>query len=203
MPTQQKTTISNDVSTARGTLYHVLPRTTRGTHLLPLNELRHTYPDLYARHVDKYRGREHDLDEPVPPLNCTWADVVFFAPLHPGPLFDALRRSGHNIRPVEPATIDASALDPARCVIRLMRHGSTGHWPDPADEDDYLPLTTATLRAVNQVSVAAVSRLENLTPTDPWLSWADVPHILHRGPVAFDLFSSRPGQDRPTGGASD
>ncbi|GGL46443.1 hypothetical protein GCM10011575_00490 [Microlunatus endophyticus] len=200
MPTQQKAVTRS--APVRGTLYHLLPSTTRGSRLLPLRQLQHAYPDLYARHVAKYRGREQDLDEPIPALNCTWADVVFFAPLHPGPLFDALRRSGHDVRDIEPATIDASALDPSRCIIRLMRHGRNGHWPDPADEHDYLPMTTATLRAVNQVSVAAVRRLEALGPTDPWLTWVDVPHILHRGPVALDLFISRP-QDHHARATSD
>lgn len=182
MPTQQK-------PRTKGTLYHLLPSTLRGTHLLPLSDLRDSFPDLYDRHAAKYHGREQVLAEPIPALGCTWADVVFFSPLHSRPLFDALRRSGHDGGTVEPARIDASALDPDRCVIRLMRHGSTGHHPDPADEHDYLPFTTAGLRAVSRVTVDAITRLEQLKPGDPWLPWVDVPHILHRGPVSIDLFT--------------
>jgi hypothetical protein len=33
----------------------------------------------------------------------------------------------------EPWTLDAAHLDPDRAVIRLMRHGSDGHYPDPVD----------------------------------------------------------------------
>lgn len=175
--------------TTRGTLFHLLPRRTHGDHLLPLNELRNAFPELHARHAEKYVGREADLDQPVGPLGCTWGDVVFLAPLHPAPLFTALGRSGRTIRPVEPATIDASQLDSSRCVIRLMRHGATGHFPDPVDDDDYLPFTTASLRAVTRVTVAAIERLDSLPLDAPWLPWVDVPHVLHRGPIDLALFT--------------
>lgn len=171
------------------TLFYLLPQHIRGDQILPLNQLRYTHPELHQRHAEKYRGRQSDLDQPVRPLGCTWGDVVFLAPLHPSPLFAALARSGRTVRPVEPATIDASQLDPSRCTIRLMRHGASGHFPDPVDDDDYLPFTTASLRAVSRVTVAAIERLESLPLDAPWLPWVDVPHVLHRGPIDLALFS--------------
>ncbi|WP_350276914.1 hypothetical protein [Kribbella sp. HUAS MG21] len=175
-----------------GTLYHLLTKNEhRGELLLPLAELRNRYPDLYERHAAKYAGRHAAMTQPVPPLDCTWEDVVFLSPVHPAPLFAALQRSGRKVGQPEPATLDAGRLDPARCVIKLMRHGTDGHYPDQPDEHDYLPLTTATLRAVNRVTIDAVARLEQLQPNDPWLPWVDVPHVLHRGPIPFDWF------DRP------
>lgn len=54
-----------------------------------------------------------------------------------------------------------------------MRHGREGHHPDPPDEHDWLPFTTATLRAVNHITVDAVDRLEALEPGDSWLPWVD------------------------------
>jgi hypothetical protein len=73
-----------------------------------------------------------------------------------------------------------------------MRHGSDGHHAAPADEHDYLPFTTAALRAVSRVTVAAIERLQSLKPGDPTLPWVDVPHVLHRGPIPVDWFT-RPG----------
>lgn len=174
--------------TVTGTLHHLLPTQTRGTELLPLAQMRTQDPNLYERHARKYEHRPEAMDELIPPLSCTWSEVVFLSPVHPRPLFEALQRSGRTVPRAEPATLDASQLDPTRCTIRLMRHGASGHYPDPADEDDYLPFTTAGLRAVREVTVAAIERLANLGPTDPWLPWVDVPHILHRGPIPLDLF---------------
>ena len=176
------------ISPVVATLYHLLPRTLLGDALLPLAQLREAAPELYERHVRKYEKRPDAMVEPVPPLACTWQDVVFLSPVHPRPLFEALRRSGREVPNPRPATIEAHQLDPANCVIRLMRHGRDGHYPDPVDEHDYLPFTTANLRAVSRVTTDAITRLENLGPDEPWLPWVDVPHILHRGPILLSAF---------------
>ncbi|HTJ70990.1 MAG TPA: hypothetical protein VL551_25835 [Actinospica sp.] len=149
--------------------------------------MRTLLPDLYELNVRKYAGRPHDtMAQRVEPLGCTWSDVVFLSPVHPAELFGALRGGGG--RAVRPWVLDAGRLDPARTVIRLMRHGRDGHYSDPADEHDYLPFTTAGLRAVSRVTVAAVSRLESLRPGDPLLPWVDVPHVLHRGVIPVEWF---------------
>lgn len=175
-----------------GELFHVPSMTVRGDAVLPLNMLRERYPGLYSRHRSQQRA---DLSLPLPqvePLRCDWGDVVFFSPVHPAPLFAALRRSGRPVSGRRPWVLPAARLDPSRTVIRLMRAGADGHALDPASPGDYLPFCTASLRAVDRVTVDAVQRLEALAPGDPWLPWADVPHVLHRGSVPVDWFSDRP-----------
>ncbi len=172
---------------AQGILYHQPVLQPRGSALLPLRQLRGRYPDVYERQLRKYNRRPEVLETPVEPLHCTWADLIFLSPVHPAPLFHAMG----TLLTDEPWTLDAARLDPDRTVIRLMRHGRDGHYPDPADEDDYLPLTTATLRAVSRVTQAAIDRLRQLQPGDPALPWVDVPHILHRGPIPIDWFTRR------------
>lgn len=175
-------------SPVAGTLYHRPGSPPRGDALLPMGRLRGAHPDLHAHHAAKHTAYPEALEQAVPPLGCTWADVVFLSPVHPRPLFDALGRAGTPATWLEPWTIDACHLDPSRTVIRLMRHGREGHHPDPPDEHDWLPFTTATLRAVNRITVDAVDRLEALEPGDPWLPWVDVPHVLHRGPIPWSHF---------------
>lgn len=184
-------------ASVQGTLYHLPATSPRGDAILPLRQMRTRYPELYERHARKYAGRPGALDQRVEPLGCTWADVVFLSPAHPAPLFAALRRAaGSGPRTPEPWTLDAGRLDPARAVIRLMRHGHHGHHADPPDEHDYLPFTTAGLRAVSRVTLAAIQRLEALQPGDPWLPWADVPHVLYRGSIPVSWFR------QPGGGAT-
>lgn len=175
-----------------GTLYHRPASPVRGEAILPLNALRSSYPDLYGLHAAKHASTVGAIDQVVHPLGCTWGEVVFLSPVHPAPLFDALRRSGRAIPEREPWVLPACRLDPERTVIRLMRAGATGHHPDPADVDDYLPFTTASLRAVNRVTINAVQRLEALQAGDPWLPWVDVPHVLYRGPIPLTWFSAKP-----------
>jgi hypothetical protein len=178
-----------------GTLYHLPATPPRGDEIVPLRGLRTQFPDLYERHTRKYAGRPDDLNRRVEPLGCTWGEVVFLSPVHPAPLFAALSRSALGARPVarEPWALDAGCLDPARAVIRLMRHGQHA---DPPDEHDYLPFTTASLRAVSRVTLAAVRRLEALQPGDPWLPWVDVPHVLYRGAIPVSWFA-RPRSSAP------
>lgn len=173
---------------ARGTLFHTAVAAPRGDELLPLTLLAERYPDLHARHVAKYAGREHRLRERVIPLDCAWADVVFFSPVDSSVLFDAVRSAGRRAGAGRMWTLDASRLDPRRCCVRLMRVTRGALSADPGDEDDYLPLTTATLRAVSQVTDRALTRLRTLGPDEPMLPWGDVPHVLHRGPVPLDVF---------------
>lgn len=175
-----------------GNLYHRPSSPVRGDVILPLNSLRERYPDLYEMHRAKHAATPGVLTQRVDPLGCTWGDVVFLSPVHPAPLFAALRRSGKAIGGCEPWILPAARLDPDCTIIRLMRAGADGHTPDPCTADDYLPFTTATLRAVDRVTLDAVRRLESLGPHDPWLPWVDVPHVLHRGPIPVSWFTTRP-----------
>ena len=71
-----------------GALYHSPLTHARGDQLLPLNLMPDTYPDLYQRHYAKYAGHEETVQRPVPPLSCTWGDVVFFSPVDSTRLFE-------------------------------------------------------------------------------------------------------------------
>jgi hypothetical protein len=75
-------------------LYKAAIRQLCGDELLPLNTIRDRYPDLYDRESAKYAERPHVMDHPVHPLGCRWTDVVFFSPVHPELIFEALRESG-------------------------------------------------------------------------------------------------------------
>jgi hypothetical protein len=192
-----KTTVADRGSRVRGTLYHSPLRRAAGDELLPLNLLHDRHPEIYRQHRRRYDGREWVLDQRVPPLNCTWGDVVFFSPVDSTLIFEALHESGRTTGIPDSWTMDAGLLDPASTCIRLMRMSRTGPEAKPADADDFLPYTTGTLRAVSRVTHAALERLRQLGPDEPLLPWVDVPHVLHRGPVPLRHLR------RPDGSATD
>lgn len=164
------------------TLYHRAVRDVRGDHLLPLNLLREAQPDVYRREVAKYVGREALLDARVLPLACGRGDVLFFSPVHPGPLLDVIRASGRVVPPVRFWTIKAAALDSARACIQFVRPWPGGQYTPPVPQD-YAPFGRETLAAVSVPSAATLERLGQLGPDAPLLLWADVPHVLYRGEV--------------------
>ena len=188
-PETQPSSTDHDQFTprVRGVLYHSPVSHPEGDQLLPLNQLRDRYPVLHRRHYEKYIGRESALTQSVPLLNCEWGEVVFFSPIDSIQLFDAIRESGRSIPRTPFWTLDAGSLDPARTCIRLMRKSATLIDAEPATDDDFLPYTTGTLRAVSRVTDAALTRLRQLGPDDLLFPWVDVPHVLHRGPVPISL----------------
>ncbi|WP_345466183.1 hypothetical protein [Deinococcus carri] len=162
------------------TLYHRAVRDVRGDHLLPLNTLRGPHPDVYAREVAKYAGREALRDERVLPLACGWGDVLFFSPVHPGALLDTVRATGRTVPPLRFWTVKAAELDPARACIRFVRPWPGGTYSPPVPAD-YAPFDAATLQRVCEPSAATLERLRNLPPDAPLILWSDVPHVLYRG----------------------
>ena len=167
------------------TLYHRAVRDVRGGHLLPLSRLRRTFPDVYTREVAKYVGREALRDERVLPLDCGWTDVLFFSPVHPGPLLDELRAGGREVPPVRFWTLKADALDPERACIHFARPWPGGRYTPPVPED-YAPFTPQVLEKVSAPSAGTLERLRRLPPAAPPILWSDVPHVLYRGEVPLD-----------------
>lgn len=164
------------------TLYHRAVRDVRGDSLQPLNVLRELHPDVYAREAAKYVGREALMQERVERLDCLWNDVLFFSPVHPGPLLDAVRAIGREVSPVRFWTLSAADLDPARACVHLPRPWPGGVKPahDPADER---PLDARTLRTVRVPPAGTLARLHALPAGAPLILWMDVPHVLYRGSV--------------------
>ncbi|MFF0265421.1 hypothetical protein [Kribbella sp. NPDC004536] len=169
----------------------------RGDEILPLNQLRDRYPDLHERHFQKYAGRPHGVDIPVYPLNCTWGDVVFLSPVHPAPIFQALHESGRIGSPtLDYWTLDAGLLDPANTCILLKRYDPELR---PQPPEDFVPYTPEAAAALAEPSERALHRLRNLDATEPLYPWADIPHILHRGPIPARWFKVSAQETRADG----
>ena len=75
-------------------VYHLCAEDFRGTRLLPLNDLRGAYPEVYDRERPKWDGRESVLEWEVPHLGVPWGDTVNLAALDPVHLVEARRRLG-------------------------------------------------------------------------------------------------------------
>jgi hypothetical protein len=175
-------------------LYRAAIHDLRGDAVLPLNMLRDQHPDLYEREATKYAMRPETMGYPVYPLNCTWTDVVFLSPVHPAPLFEAMHESGRIGRVVvDYWTLDAELLDPANTCILLKRHDPALR---PQPREDFIPYSPETVATLTEPSEQALRRLRTLNPTEPLFPWADIPHILHRGPLPVSLFQT--GQYPPT-----
>ena len=107
-------------------MYHWVPEPMVGSTLYPLNELEHRAPGAWRRERAKYDSRKHVLQEPVPPLDRLWNDVLHLSTVHPAEIVAALEQVG---------------LDPRRrrafvvTVIFLNHRTSTG---DRSDDEQWM-----------------------------------------------------------------
>ena len=75
-------------------IYHFKPKNMMGDFLMPLNELKNEYPDLYDEYVKKYQGRKEILARRIPYLNCLWNDVLHASPINPQVIMDTWYKEG-------------------------------------------------------------------------------------------------------------
>lgn len=181
-------------------VYHLRPRTFRGSTLYPLNGLRQVHPDLYARELEKYAGRESMLSVLVPGLDVAWADTCNLAALDPRRLVPERERVGAPMAWLAGRVlirIPVERLAGRRCV----RYQARRHWLNtrPGDPDvarfpppeDFAPLDPETYAETTIVPAAHIDYLvEQTAKGERALAFAFVPHVLVDG--AFDLDGLEP-----------
>jgi hypothetical protein len=158
-------------------LFHMRPRNLEGRVLYPLGELESLLPQVAARARQKYVGREWLPTTIVPGLGCRWMDVVFFIPVHPEQVRDALLDAGHPYRPRQWIQIDAQQLGGDRTAVFLPG--------DSPAEDVFAPFDVELLASHCQLSAAQRAEYARGAPGEVLL-FGRTAHVLHRGCVAID-----------------
>jgi hypothetical protein len=173
-------------------IYHLCGEDFRGTHLLPLNALRATYPDLYQRERPKWEGRESVLDWHVPHLGAPWGDTVNFAALDPAQLVDARRRLGV---PVSRLLERRVVRIPTERIAGLpaVVYDSRTHWlnsrpgqdaPATPPEDEFTPFSVDTYQELTEVPRRHLDYLtEQRDAGQPALGFVFIRHVIVAGPV--------------------
>lgn len=168
-------------------VYHLMPKHLAGDALHPLNTLKTLHPEIYAKHIQKYRGREQVVERQIPILNCLWNDVLFLTNVHPEALREGFIAAGQLWRPQQWAAVEtvAAGFNGQNAVV---------YYPDPrqAKGDFALPLERFTpfeegyLQGADELPSSTVSYyLEAAARGEPIFAWRDLPHILFRGSVAL------------------
>lgn len=160
-------------------VYHRVPEALSGKYLCPLNELRSLLPEVYAREVQKYEGREGVLSQRVSNLNCLWNDVLHFSPLHPRLVGEALVRAGFSHQPRK-----WFAVDPVRHGFTKSNSSLYLHLPHAASEQaedfvDFLPAQLAQFQALPEATVQYYLECKSKGVRPLLFAW--VPHVLFRG----------------------
>lgn len=162
-------------------LYHMVPRDMVGTILHPLTTLKEEYPEVYAAHMLKYRGREHVMDFFIPPLRCHWNDVVHLSPVEPAELIQALRDAGMENKTFAFYKIDTRSLVTANLVVYLFTNLYQSAQPDASEFVSFHEELTPELSRVNEAT-KEYFRKRIADGTLP-LFFAGIPHVLYKGSI--------------------
>ncbi len=157
--------------------YHGIPEHMNGDSLIPLNEMMSVDPELRAKYLEKYIGREEILERKIPLLDCLWNDVVQLLPLHPRKLFELQQQLGivEELPSYRYFQIETSQLDPHKTVVYFKtapgEENVTVKWLSDVNLDD-----------LQDVPPATVDYYKSMIGTgEPVFNYQFVPHIVYKG----------------------
>jgi hypothetical protein len=166
-------------------VYHLQPRTLRGNVLYPLNQLKHIYPDLYAKHREKYQGREPVTERRIPLLNCQWNDVVFFSNVHPETIRDGFLQTGHLWKPQTWYQVDTIVAGfTARNTVIYQPNAEQAKGDYSLAPEQFTPFEPNQIAPQHQLPAHTLDYYAQCYQEKrPVLAWHGLPHILHQGAV--------------------
>ena len=157
----------------------------KGMELIPLNKMLEVDPDLRAKYLEKYKGREEILERKLPLLDCLWNDVVQLLPLHPRQLFELQKELGliTEIPDYKYYQINTSTLDPSQTVVYFKTA--------PGEENVTVKwFKDVQLEELQSISEATRKYYESMVDTgEPVFNYQFVPHIIYKG--AIDVSSAQ------------
>lgn len=153
----------------------------QGEILYPGNQLKDAYPEQYERSVARYQGREMVREQPVPMLGCLWNDVLYFSPVHPEQVRDALAELGKefSVTPWEYFVVDPELISSKDAVIYMFKYLDRKDKYKSDNWEPYDPKRVEELTSLPDETKAYFKRAlgEGINP----LLWIQVPHIMYRG----------------------
>ena len=111
-------------------LYHRVPRNLKGNYLMPLNELKRVYPEIYREHVKKYAGREELLKFKIPIWSCLWNDVLHMAAVPPKKLDKAFKEAEADLKWRRWFKISPKLLNLSNTIVYLYKKRPFKHFTD-------------------------------------------------------------------------
>lgn len=159
-------------------LYHAVPADMIGSVLYPLNVLKDMYPERYSAQVAKYEGRAEVMEQPVPPLDCLWNDVIHLTAIPPRAIKDALLSAGSADFQRLYYQIDPSLLEVEKTTIYLYAHRFKS---EKFNVENFAVYSPSEIHRYAQLPTETKNYYkEELAAGRRPLSYHRVPHILYK-----------------------
>jgi hypothetical protein len=168
-------------------IYHIVPPRVEGPVLMPLNQLKSSYPALYEQHAAKYQGREVLMQQMIPYMNSRWNDVLQFSPVHPEQIRDAVVGAGFGWRTMLVFEIDTEkagfSQENASIFINKVRESGDFTLKD----DDFEPYSLEVLSKYQNIPDVTVNAFKDAkAKSEPPLLFLWVPHVLFKGTIPVE-----------------
>lgn len=170
-------------------LYHMVPPNLEGRTLYCLKELEHRNPEIFEKAAEKYRDHPTRYGLPeriVPILGCRWCELVQFAPIHPGHIYQGLLERGFKPNPkLRFFRIPVAGLKRYPAVVygaRLSAQGQGRFFPEDFTEFSYD--SPVQLNGLTEDSRQWLDRLREKGQV--FGMFVGIPHILIQGEVSLE-----------------
>ncbi|KAF0124883.1 MAG: group-specific protein [Elusimicrobia bacterium] len=184
-------------------VYHIRQPDFKGTRLYPLNRLKTVYPDVYARCVKKYEGREWLTRAVIEYFDCIWNDVLHFSLMHPSLIYRGLSETGFDHHKVSREWFKIPLLDVLSPDAALYRNeeeddkdGKVREFP----RDEFEPVTSARVKELSGMPDRNLRYYRrSFEKKRPPVMWGYAPHLLYKGELdvssykVFDWKAAAPG----------
>jgi hypothetical protein len=166
-------------------LYHRVPDNMEGGTLFPLNMLKEKYPELYAKQMSKYEGREHVTKQFIPGLECLWNDVLHLSAVHPQDIKQSLIEAGMPDYEMRYYQIDPLLLEPEKTTVYLYAHKVKEDNMKPENFAEYVPSEINKYSVLSQETQDYYKEMYGNHQRP--LLFVRIPHILYKGTIDVSL----------------
>jgi hypothetical protein len=159
----------------------MVPRDLMGQELMPLNELKEEYSEVYEREVKKYEGRESILGTRIHPLDCLWNDVLHFTAIHPLNILEILQKLDFPTDRIRKwFAVDISKFNPENTIVFLDKQSI-----DRNAEEQYVAFEKNDLPIYQNIPQETLEYYKAMRNQGKMpLLFHGVPHIFYRGRFA-------------------
>lgn len=166
-------------------VYHIKQPGFRGEKLYPLSKLKGVHPDIHARYLKKYEGREWMNAVVIEYFNCLWNDVLHFSLMHPSLIYKTLTDLGFEHHKVQREWFEVP--------LHAIPAASACLFRNEDDDDDDGRVRSLPVKDFEPVDAARVVQLSVMPERNlryykrcsekktPPLLWGYAPHLLYKG----------------------
>jgi len=167
-------------------VYHRKSPSFKGDYLYSLNQLKDIYPAAYQQSLKKYKGRESQVNQPIPGFEFSWNDLIHIAPISPKLITEGLLKAGRKYEDLKHSIwfkIPVALLKDKK-VIWYKYSGKPNTRTDQLVAEEFEEFSFEKYQEMTLVPDQTLNYYKSKIKEDqPLLLFHLIPHILVESPI--------------------